>query len=195
MEELAGEDLDVTLARVKRLPFATTAAILMSVGETLSALHALRYCHRVVTPKHIIVDHENLSAGLAGFSYACPIAPESFQPRGTLLGTPYFMSPEQAKSEDLDARTDVWSLGVVAFRCITGRLPYEAASSPPRDDPSRGLGQLLLSIIHDPQPIPSQAAPDVPRSFDDWFLKANARDRDQRFSSAKEAALALAKLS
>ncbi len=100
---------------------------------------------------------------------------------GALLGTPYYMSPEQAQGDrQIDHRSDLWSLGVIAFQCLTGRLPFE----------SEGLGSLVLKICTGPIPRPSEICP-VPAGFDDWFARALVRDPDGRFQSAKEMSASL----
>jgi serine/threonine-protein kinase len=98
-----------------------------------------------------------------------------------MLGTPYYMSPEQAQgTKSVDFRSDLWSLGVIVYQCTTGLLPFE----------SEALGDLLMKIIVNPLPVPSQLA-DVPIGFDAWWAKAASRDPAARFQSAKEFADAL----
>jgi serine/threonine-protein kinase len=100
---------------------------------------------------------------------------------GAVLGTPYYMSPEQIEgARSLDHRTDIWAMGVIAFECLLGRRPFDAET----------LGGLLLAICTRPIPIPSQCGP-VPSGFDAWFARACNRDLAQRFSSARDAALEL----
>jgi serine/threonine-protein kinase len=93
------------------------------------------------------------------------------------------MSPEQARGLRVDPRTDLWALGVIAFRCMVGRLPFQSDS----------LGDLFAKIITDPIPVPSQllGPGGVPPGFDAWWARSSARDADQRFQSAKEMADAL----
>jgi serine/threonine protein kinase len=98
-----------------------------------------------------------------------------------MLGTHYYMSPEQAQgTKSVDFRSDLWSLGVIVYQCATGLLPFE----------SEALGDLLMKIIVNPLPVPSQVA-DVPIGFDAWWAKAAARDPAARFQSAKDFADAL----
>jgi serine/threonine-protein kinase len=95
-----------------------------------------------------------------------------------MLGTPYYMSPEQAQGiKQVDFRTDLWALAVIVYQSLTGRLPFE----------SEALGDLLVRIIVAPLPVPSQIAP-VPPGFDAWWAKAASRDPNERFQSAKEVA-------
>jgi serine/threonine-protein kinase len=93
-----------------------------------------------------------------------------------MLGTPYYMSPEQAQgTRSIDFRSDLWSLAVIVYQCVTGTLPFE----------SEALGDLLVKIIVNPLPVPSRYA-DVPQGFDAWWSKAASRDPAARFQSAKE---------
>src|SRR5690606_15319303 len=100
---------------------------------------------------------------------------------GSLLGTPYYMSPEQAQgNKDVDTRSDLWALGVIAFECMTGKRPFS----------SDGLGDLVLQICIRDIPVPSEVVP-VPPGFDEWFKKACARDPDARFQTARDLAESL----
>jgi serine/threonine-protein kinase len=100
---------------------------------------------------------------------------------GSFLGTPFYVSPEQARGKPTDHRSDLWSLGVIAFQCLTGRPPFE----------SEALGELMGMILYDDIPIPSQRNPELSSEIDDWWKRAAARDREQRFESAKDLADAL----
>jgi len=104
---------------------------------------------------------------------------------GTLIGTPHYMSPEQVKgTSEVDFRTDLWAIGVIAYQCVVGELPFD----------SEGVGDLLIKIsIADP-PIPSKVFPGASPVFDAWFAKACERDRNKRFQSAKELAEAFARV-
>jgi serine/threonine-protein kinase len=100
-----------------------------------------------------------------------------------VLGTPYYMSPEQARGlRSVDFRSDLWSVGVIAYRCIVGVLPFEGEA----------VGDLLVKLCTAPLPVPSQLAPDVPPGFDAWFARALTREPEGRFSNASELAESLA---
>jgi serine/threonine-protein kinase len=94
-----------------------------------------------------------------------------------MLGTPYYMSPEQAQGvKAVDHRSDLWSLGVIVFQALTGRLPFE----------SEALGDLLVRIIVAPVPRAADFVQDLPPAFDQWWAKASQRDPALRFQSSKE---------
>src|SRR6478609_7497471 len=100
------------------------------------------------------------------------------------MGTAYYMSPEQISgTKNVDFRSDLWALGVMACECLTGRRPFEADS----------IGGITLKICVDPIPQPSSLGP-VPAGFDDWFSKIVHRDPAERFPSARAAADALRQL-
>ena len=100
---------------------------------------------------------------------------------GAVVGSPVYMSPEQARGRrDIDFRSDLWAIGVIAFECLTGQRPFTGES----------LGEVILMICSDPIPVPS-AVGKVPPGFDEWFSRAVERDVNRRFQSAKELSSAL----
>jgi serine/threonine protein kinase len=181
MELLEGEDLGKRLARVGRMPPADFCRILAQVCRALSKAHSLGIVHRDIKPDNIFLvrDDDREIAKVLDFGIAKQhiegLAGGNTR-TGAILGTPYYMSPEQGQgTKAVDGRSDLWSLAVIAFQALTGRLPFE----------SDGLGDLLLKIIVRDLPIPSQIAA-VPPGFDAWWLKAASRDPAGRFQSAKE---------
>jgi eukaryotic-like serine/threonine-protein kinase len=187
MELLDGESLASRLDRLRALPPVETAAILSQVARAMSKAHEAGIVHRDLKPDNIFLvknDDEEVAKVLDfGIAKAAgqQLGPSSSTRTGALLGTPYYMSPEQAEGNRLvDFRTDIWALGVIAFECILGRRPFE----------SEAFGSLLLAICTRPLPVPSAFGP-VPAGFDAWFARACARETDARFPSAREAAVDL----
>ena len=182
MELLDGEDLGKRLTRVGRLPSNELNTVITQVCRALTKAHGLNVVHRDLKPDNIFLvkddDREIAKVLDFGIAKANTNALEGSNTKtGAMLGTPYYMSPEQAQgTKSVDYRSDLWSLAVIVFQAVTGRLPFE----------SEALGDLLVKIIVNPIPVPSQVAADVPVAFDRWWAKAAARDPAQRFQSAKE---------
>jgi serine/threonine protein kinase len=190
MEFLSGEALDHRLDRVGRLSPAETVRIITQVCRGLAKAHSAGIVHRDLKPENIFLvwDEEDgadiakvVDFGIAKFTDAS-IAASSATRTGSVLGTPFYMSPEQARGlRTVDRRTDLWALGVVTYRCLVGALPFEGEA----------LGDLLVKICTAPLPVPSQMLPGLPAAFDAWFSRALDRDPDQRFASATDFAEAL----
>ena len=185
MELLEGESLSQRLERVGRLTPADTANILSQVTLALTRAHQQNIIHRELKPDNIfiVLEGEDEVVKVLDFGIAKKLGLGSTSSgvkthTGAMLGTPYYMSPEQARGQaGVDHRTDIWSLGIIAYECLTGVRPFE----------SETLASLLIAICTESLPIPSQVAA-VPRGFDDWFARVASRDLSLRFQSASEAA-------
>jgi serine/threonine-protein kinase len=183
MELLEGENLGAYLREHERLEPRHAWTVLEQVGRAMSRAHAQGFVHRDLKPDNIFLvdDDDTFFVKVLDFGIAKALEPTAtgtglaLTKSGALLGTPHHMSPEQAESRPVDARSDLWSLGVVTFECLTGLLPFEGDSLP----------ALLRAICYDPIVVPSKVA-SVPAGFDAWFARAVARDPDQRFQSARE---------
>jgi serine/threonine-protein kinase len=191
MEYLAGESLDARLARLGRLNIEDTTRIITQVSRALAKAHSAGIVHRDLKPENVFLvnDEEEASDiakvvdfGIAKFTDTS-MGVSSSTRTGSVLGTPYYMSPEQARGlRTVDFRSDLWSLGVIAFKCLTGRYPFEGEA----------IGDLLVKICTAPLPTPSSYAA-MPQGFDTWFEKALQRDPAQRFASATDLADQLAR--
>lgn len=187
MEQLEGETLAERLHRVGSLSPAEVARAVIHIARALSRAHAAGIVHRDLKPENVFLvrnDEEEVAKlfdfGIAKSLPGMPLSSLDLTFPGVLVGTPYYMSPEQTAGVEVDPRSDIWALGVIAFECLVGRRPFEEPT----------LELLLHKIRVDPLPIPSDWTP-VPEGFDTWFSRACARDREQRYSSAKQAADAL----
>jgi serine/threonine-protein kinase len=185
MELLHGEDLGRRLDREKRLPLPVVARILHQAAKGLRRAHEAGVVHRDLKPANVFLaradDDEEvvkiLDFGIAKETGAVLVGEGT--KTGELMGSPHYMSPEQVRgSKDLDHRSDLWSLGVILFRAVTGKLPFA----------SQVLGAVIAHILADPIPRPTEIAPDLPAALDPFFARAFARDKTQRFQSAREMA-------
>jgi serine/threonine protein kinase len=193
MELLEGEPLSERLRRVQRLSFAETEHVLRHVSRALSRAHDAGIVHRDLKPANVfIVSNEEeelvklLDFGIAkAGAFVLTASMASNTRTGVFLGTPFYMSPEQVEGKkSLDCRADIWGMGVLAYECLLGELPFAGDT----------FGSLVLSICARPLPVPSERGP-VPAGFDAWFFRACARDPAERFQSAREAAAELRRLS
>jgi serine/threonine-protein kinase len=185
MELLEGHDLGAHLAARGRMAPAEVATVITQLGKALAKANRVGVVHRDLKPENVFLcDVEGgepfvklLDFGTAKEEAHAP----STTTAGQLLGTPYYMSPEQILGEAVDARSDIWSLGVVAFEALTGARPFEGVT----------VGAITLAI-HTTDPRPSAVVPELPATLDGWFARACARAPADRFQTARAAADALA---
>jgi serine/threonine-protein kinase len=188
MELLEGEDLG---ARLKRGPLAPdeAAAIMTQTCKALARAHERGIVHRDVKPQNIFLCSGFGETFVKVLDFGIAKAGGDLQAgldttnTGAVMGTPFYMSPEQALGQKtIDFRTDVWACGVMGFEMLTGHKPFLGDT----------VGALAVAICTRPLPIPSQIHPGLGSSIDAWFQRACAREPVARFSSTKELADAFA---
>jgi serine/threonine protein kinase len=190
MEYLEGEDLGARLDRKGRLDLRETYDIVSQVARALVRAHAMGIVHRDLKPENIFLvpgdDHEVakvLDFGIAKLDqYSLR---DKTTKTGSFMGTPYYMSPEQARGRNIDWRSDLWALGVIVFQCLTGKPPFE----------SEALGDLMGMILYDPIPKITDRDSSLPPEIEAFWERACNRDRELRYQSAKELSDALAETS
>jgi len=193
MEFLAGEPLDHRLDREGRLAPEETARIALHVCRALARAHESGVVHRDLKPENVFLvrdeeDHMDIAKvvdfGIAKFTDPSTSGSSSTR-TGAVLGTPQYMSPEQARGlRSVDHRTDLWALGVIVYRSLTGTLPFKGEA----------VGDLLVNICTGDVPVPSSIVADVPPGFDAWVRRALSREPGERFQSAAELSDALAEV-
>ena len=184
MEYLEGEDLAHRLHRVGRLSWGETCRIASHVARALGKAHAAGIVHRDVKPENIFLvrDDDSEIAKVLDFGIAQHAASESNSGSRSILGTPFYMSPEQASGAmRVDHRSDLFSLAVIVYQCLTGELPFAGSD----------VKAVFTQILQAPVPIPSMKAVDLPPSFDAWWARASSREVSDRYQTAKEFAEAL----
>ena len=189
MELLDGESVADLLERRRRLPQEQAIALCLHVLDALEAAHRAGVVHRDLKPENVLLVRgpagepwpKLIDFGIARLGRFGPAAlRQTIQ--GTVMGTPYYMAPEQARGAlDIDGRADLYALGVMLFELVTGKLPFTG------DNPA----QVLTRVLSQPFPSARALEASVTPALDDAIRRATQRRRDQRFQSAAEFAEAL----
>jgi len=173
MEYLEGQTLAQIIRQRGTLSSDQALAILRRLGEALDYAHHYGLVHRDVKPGNIVVDSAG-HATLADFGVARASGQMTLTKAGGLVGTPQYMSPEQAQGEQVDHRTDVYSLGVVAYEMLTGQTPFGAATP----------HAVLHQLIYEPPPSVRSRRPDLPAEVDRVLAIVLAKEPASRYQMA-----------
>jgi serine/threonine protein kinase len=178
MPYIPGDSLVKRLDQRGALELREILRIGMQVAAGLAAAHAQGLVHRDIKPGNILLDSGVERVTITDFGLARAADDASLTRSGVITGTPQFMSPEQARGEPVDARSDLFSLGSVIYAMCTGRAPFRAETA---------YGVLRRICEADARPI-RELAPDVPAWLTEIVQKLHAKDRVDRFQSAGEVA-------
>jgi eukaryotic-like serine/threonine-protein kinase len=196
MELLEGESLYDLMSHVRRMDAEQTLKIVIQTAKGLAKAHASHVVHRDLKPENLFLTRNEdgeliaklLDFGLAKFYVPSDDSAEQVRltREGALFGTPAYMSPEQAHGKgEVDQRSDLWALGCIVYECLTGQTVWNV---------DQGVAMILAQVANSPLPVPSVLRPDLSPEFDAWFVKALARDPNERFQTAREFALSLAEV-
>ncbi len=184
MELLQGEDLDARLARSGRLTPSAMSPLVDQVCKALECAHDAGIVHRDLKPANIFLARQGREEMVKVLDFGIaktmdPALASGVTKTGMLIGSPYYMSPEQVRrSKEVDPRSDLWSLGVILFQCLTGRVPFAGEE----------LGDVLVAICSDKIPLASQFVPELGPEVDGFLGRALTRNPEHRFQSARELA-------
>jgi len=193
MQLLAGETLETRLARAQRLAPAEAARVGREVAAGLAAAHAKGLVHRDVKPSNVWLEAGTGRVKLLDFGLA--LAREQSHPTqpgdvrsgltqpGFVIGTPAFMSPEQARGQVLDGRSDLFSLGIILYLMTTGERPFDGPTA---------LAVMRNLEMHQPARV-NVKRPDVPAAFSNLIMELLAKDPKDRPPSADVVAVRLAR--
>jgi serine/threonine-protein kinase len=175
-----GETLAERVRRAGPLPPSEGARVLQEAAWALSYAHGRGIVHRDVKPDNILIEHATGRAFLTDFGIA-HLASSTMTAAGVSLGTPQFMSPEQAAGEEVDGRSDIYSLGIVGYAALTGKVPFDAST----------VQAILAMHLTKAPPTIESLRPGVPRRLAEVVERCLAKDRDERWASAEELTSAL----
>jgi len=175
MEFVTGEDLKSFIRRAGHLSEPKALAIAGQVAEGLAEAHRLGVLHRDLKPQNVMVDRDG-NAKVMDFGIARSLHAVGFTGSGVMVGTPEYMSPEQAEAADVDQRSDIYSLGIIIYEMVTGRVPFSGETPL-----SVALKQKTQTPPH-PREINALVSEDLSR----LILKCLEKDKDKRYQTAAE---------
>jgi len=183
MEYVPGEDLKSFIRRSRQLAVGTAIAIGKQTCEGLAAAHRLGVVHRDLKPSNIMIDREG-NVKIMDFGIARTLGEKGITGAGLMIGTPEYMSPEQVEGEEVDQRSDIYSLGIILYEMVTGRLPFE------------GEMPLSMAIKHKSEVPrdPKQLNAQIPADFSQMILKCMKKDKKDRYQTAEELLSALKRI-
>ena len=175
MELVSGEDLKSTITRIGQLPVGKAIAISKQVCSGLAEAHRLGVVHRDLKPQNVMLDKEG-NARIMDFGIARSLKAKGLTGAGVMIGTPEYMSPEQVEVKDVDQRSDIYSLGVILYEMVTGRLPFEGETS---------IAVAMKHKSEAPQD-PGKVNTQIPDELSRVILRCLEKDKEKRYQSAGE---------
>lgn len=175
MEYVSGEDLKSFINRVGRLPVAKAVIIAEQVCEGLVEAHHQGVVHRDLKPQNIMIDREG-NAKIMDFGIARFIRAKGITNAGILIGTPEYLSPEQAETKDVDHRSDIYTLGIILYEMLTGAVPFD------------GETPLSVAMKHKTEKPkdPRAINPQIPEEMSELILKCMEKDKNKRYQKTEE---------
>jgi serine/threonine protein kinase/tetratricopeptide (TPR) repeat protein len=175
MEYVSGEDLKSFIRRARQLTTGTAINIAKQVCEGLAEAHRLGVVHRDLKPQNIMIDKEG-NARIMDFGIARSLKAKGITGAGVMIGTPEYMSPEQVDGKDPDQRSDIYSLGIILYEMVTGRVPFEAETP-------FAVGVMQKNEMpRNPQELNSQ----IPDDLSQFILRCLEKEKEKRPQSAGE---------
>jgi serine/threonine protein kinase len=176
MEYIEGKTLKQVIKAKGRISSKETLEIAYQIAKALECAHKNKIVHRDIKPDNIMIMEDNM-VKVMDFGIA-KVADSSTVTNASIMGTVRYLSPEQAKGNFVDGRTDIYSLGVVMYEMVTGKVPYNAESS------------ISIAMMHIQEPVipPKEIFSDIPENINQVILKAMEKEPIKRYQTAREMA-------
>jgi tetratricopeptide (TPR) repeat protein len=176
MEYVRGEDLKRLIRKIGQLSAGQAIPIVKQICEGLGEAHRLGVVHRDLKPQNVMVDEDG-NARIMDFGIARSPESKGITGAGVMIGTPEYMSPEQVEGKETDQRSDIYSLGIILYEMVTGRVPFEG------DTP------FTVGVKHKSEPPkdPKELNSQIPEELSRVILKCLEKDKEERYQSASEA--------
>lgn len=175
MEYVRGEDLKKLFRKIGQLSAGQAVPIARQICEGLEEAHRLGVIHRDLKPQNVMVDEEG-NARIMDFGIARSLKSKGITDAGVMIGTPEYMSPEQVEGKEVDGRSDIYSMGVILYEMVTGKVPFEG------DTPFTIGVKHKSEVPKDPKEINTQ----IPEDLSSVILKCLEKDKEKRYQSAAE---------
>lgn len=183
MEYVSGEDLKSFIRRSHQLVVGTAVFIAQQVCEGLAEAHKAGVIHRDLKPANIMIDKKG-DAKIMDFGIARSLSVKGLTGAGVMIGTPEYMSPEQVEGKEADRRSDIYSLGIILYEMLTGRVPFEG------DTPFTIGIKHKSEVPKDPREFNAQ----IPQDLSRLILKCLAKEKEKRYQTADELRVDLEKI-
>ncbi|HHY90139.1 MAG TPA: Stk1 family PASTA domain-containing Ser/Thr kinase [Clostridiales bacterium] len=175
MEYIKGKTLKQIIREKGVLDPETAIHIAKQIALALEHAHSNHIVHRDIKPHNILITEDG-RVKVTDFGIARAVTSSTVTNTGNVIGSVHYFSPEQARGGYVDKKSDIYSLGIVLYEMITGRVPFDGESPI----------SIALKHIHESVPLPSQFNKDIPKALEDIVLKALQKDQIKRYSSAAE---------
>ncbi len=182
MEFVDGDDLAKIIDKDGPMPFGRVAYLCAQVAGSVADAHAAGIVHRDLKPENIVIaeGRDGETAKVLDFGLA-KLFEGNFETQvtssGTIVGTPYYMSPEQIQGQELDGRSDVYAIGAIMYECLVGQPPFEAPNP---------VGVLSKHLSEEPSPPSARSPLSVPAEADEIVLRCLEKDPERRYQTAEE---------
>ncbi len=183
MEYVAGKDLKGLIRMTKQLSVGTALHIAEQICEGLGEAHRMGVVHRDLKPSNIMIDKQG-NVRIMDFGIARSLGTRPVKGQGVIIGTPEYMSPEQAQASKIDSRSDIYSLGVILYEMVTGEVPFKG------DTPLSIAAKHRTEIVPEPRMLNAQ----VPAALSRLILSCMEKKKEKRFQGTDEVLLALKKI-